>query len=74
VTGIGAVVGTLFALVGLWAAGAALTAWLTPWPYRVATWSLAAGLVLSVGIGMVFGMLPAMRAARMDPVEALRAD
>jgi putative ABC transport system permease protein len=35
-------------------------------------WSILVACGVSVGIGLVFGLLPANRAARMDPVEALR--
>jgi putative ABC transport system permease protein len=38
----------------------------------VAPWSLALALGISVGVGVVFGMYPARRAALMDPIEALR--
>lgn len=43
-------------------------------PMTVSPAALAAGLVTSTGIGLVFGFFPARRAARMDPVQALVAD
>lgn len=39
---------------------------------RVAPWSILASLFISIGVGVLFGLYPAYRAAMMDPIEALR--
>jgi putative ABC transport system permease protein len=41
---------------------------------RVEPWSILAGFGLSILAGLVAGLLPAMRAARLDPVVALRTE
>ena len=43
-------------------------------PASVNTWVAMLGFVLSSGIGLFFGIYPASRAARLDPVAALRAE
>src|SRR5712664_2863045 len=42
------------------------------WPGSVPVWAAATGIVVSVCVGLVFGVWPAMKAAKLDPVEALR--
>ncbi len=44
----------------------------TPLPATVSPWSIVAGLVVSISIGLFFGIFPAQKAARMDPIVSLR--
>ena len=42
------------------------------WPGVVPLWAALAGITISVSIGLIFGVWPAVKAAKLDPVEALR--
>ena len=39
---------------------------------RIAPWSVVLSVGISLGVGILFGVYPAQRAADMDPIEALR--
>jgi putative ABC transport system permease protein len=51
---------------------AALIARFTPLPYAVKPWSILVSLLATGAVGIFFGLYPASRAARLDPVDALR--
>jgi putative ABC transport system permease protein len=53
---------------------AKIVSWLTPLPAAVAPWSILMALVLGAGVGIVAGVYPASRAARLDPIAALRQE
>ncbi len=44
----------------------------SPLPAYIPIWAIFVGLFASAGVGIVFGVFPAMKAARLDPIEALR--
>ncbi len=65
----GGVVGTLLGTV----VAVAISA-LTPIPAAVEVWSVVLGIGITALVGLFFGLYPAMRAARLDPIEALRRE
>jgi putative ABC transport system permease protein len=65
----GGVVGTI-----LGAAIATAISALTPIPAAIEAWSVALGIGITALVGLFFGLYPAMQAARMDPIEALRRE
>ncbi len=65
----GGVIGTIFG-----AAIAITIAKFTPIPASVEWWSVMLGITITALVGLFFGIYPAMRAARLDPIEALRRE
>ena len=47
---------------------------LTPIPASIEPWSVALGIGITAVVGLFFGLYPAMRAAGLDPIEALRRE
>jgi putative ABC transport system permease protein len=62
---IGVAVGFGLAFLGRWMLG---------FPTQVPPWAVALSLGMSSGVGLIFGIYPAARAARLDPVEAMRSE
>jgi putative ABC transport system permease protein len=66
---VGGICGVIFGI-----AVAKLVSLTTSLPSSVQLWSVLMGLVVATGVGLFFGVYPAAKAARLDPVVALRSD
>ena len=66
-TGVGGALGIGFGLGAAFLVRAALD-----FQAAAPAWSVGLGFGVSTAVGLVFGMWPALKAARQDPIEALR--
>jgi putative ABC transport system permease protein len=53
---------------------ARVIAYFTPLPATLEPWSIVLGIGITAGVGLFFGAYPAARAAKLDPIEALRRE
>jgi putative ABC transport system permease protein len=65
----GGICGTAFGFLIAW-----IISKVSPLPAIVEPWSVALGIGMTAVVGLGFGLYPAMQAAALDPIEALRRE
>ncbi len=66
---VGGIIGTVLGFIL-----AAAVAYFSPLPARIEPWAVVLGIGMTAGVGLFFGLYPAMRASKLDPIEALRRE
>jgi putative ABC transport system permease protein len=69
IAGIGGALGVILGVLL-----AKIVSWVSPLPSAVQLWSVLGGLLVALSVGLFFGTYPASKAAKLDPVEALRSE
>jgi putative ABC transport system permease protein len=62
-------------LIGIavgWLLSLAIRTFVPGLPSTVPLWSVVAGFTVATGVGLFFGLWPALKASRLDPIAALR--
>ena len=65
----GGIIGTALGFLVAW-----VISKVSPLPAIVEVWSVVLGISMTAIVGLFFGLYPAMRAAQLDPIEALRRE
>jgi putative ABC transport system permease protein len=72
ITLIGGIIGIIFGILISFVVSIVAKQLGYSWDFVVSIWSVIMACVVSVGIGLIFGIVPARRASKLDPIEALR--
>lgn len=68
-SGVGGFIGLAVAWIGMFLASKAFSL-----PFAMPLWAIVLSLSVSTGVGLIFGIYPAYRAAKLDPITALRQE
>jgi putative ABC transport system permease protein len=67
-TGLGGVIGVILAIIVSYV----IMFFIPQLPASIPAWAVISGMIVSIGIGLIFGVWPAKKAANLDPIECLR--
>ena len=74
ISSVGGILGVLGGITANWLVGRLLASMFGTWNFHLQAWAIVLSLSLAALTGVVFGLFPALRAARLNPVDALRGD